>query len=117
MRQKPLMDCGSRQNGCQAASRNPSPPVTDPRQVGKNRTDRAKRLGAGGGDATYSIGPHEDQFGPAESGCPTEQQTQDQEWNSGAALARNAALTGNQCADQEEALVAAPHGERGCSHP
>ena len=115
--QIPFVDRRARKDRGQAAGRHPAPPIANAGEVGQYRVVGTKGLRAGRRDPSDPLRVHEDELGPPRRGSPREQESDDQQRNCGAALARDIALSGEQRGDQEEALVAAAHGERGGGDP
>src|SRR5262245_5314517 len=107
------MDRSSGENRSQSTGGNPAPPVADSGEVSQYRVVRAKRLRTGRGNAADPPGIHQDERGPRWRRSPGEQQTYNQQRNGGAALSGNLALAREQRRDEEQALIAAAHGQSG----
>ena len=60
---------------------------------------------------------HEHQFDPSGRGSPGEQESDKKQRHGGTALSEDLTLTDEKCSQDEEALVAASHGERGGAYP
>ena len=117
VRQVPLVDCRAREDRGQATGRDPAPPVANASEIGQYRVVRTKGLCTGRRDTSNPLRIHEDEFCPSWRGDPRQQESDDQQWYCGASLTRDIALSCEERRDQEEALVAAAHGQRCGSDP
>ena len=106
------MERGRRQDRGQAAGRHPAPPVTDAGQVREHRAVRPERLCARRRDPADAVRPHQHQLGPAGQRQPSSAAGR----RPAAGWPRCPGLS-DECAEQEQALVAAAHRQRRGADP
>ncbi len=113
----PLLDRRGREQRRQSAGRHPAPPVAGAGQGREHGVVGPEGLGAGRRNAADAVGPHQHELGPGRRRGPAEKNPGDEQRHRGAALPENGALAHEQRRDQEDHLIAAAHGERGCTEP